>query len=157
MLKETIMLKSYQKFPQDMVNISSWSHIAGHICCFPLQWSHDTFSDDCLWVVVFDTLDLMVPLLERHFGPPRSGITTKGVNSGGYLSSAGPWACWGSGQCLCQPKGAGRLLCRLTWSPPSPPRPTSAVLPPPGTLSHPRATPMGHSPLTPCYLHMESS
>ena len=39
--------------------------------------------DHCLWVDVLDALDLMVPLLKRHFGLPRSGIPPKSVNSGG--------------------------------------------------------------------------
>ena len=66
-----------------MINTNSGSHIPSHIYHCPLQESNDTLSDHCLWVVVLDALDLMVPLLERHLSLPRSGITTKGVNSWG--------------------------------------------------------------------------
>ena len=123
-----------------MVDASSASHVPGHICCCPLQQSNDTLSDHCLQVVLLDTLDLMIPLLERHFSLPRGGITTKGVNSGGTHSHP-RYKCAEEVDDICiSPRGTCRLLGRPTWSlspPPwkvTSPLSTSAELPAPGTL-----------------------
>ena len=60
-----------------MVDICGRPHIPVHICHCPLQWPDDTLADHCLWVVVLDALNLIVPLLKRHLSLPRSGSPLK--------------------------------------------------------------------------------
>ena len=133
-----------------MINTSSGSHVPGHICCCPLQESNDALLDHCLWVVVLDVLDLMVPLLKRHFALPRSGITNKDVNSGdtilspaasmlrrqptSALAQGGPADC-----CVGLPgPSLGRSLpCHPLWP----------CCHPQGPSDCPRATPVGVQPL----------
>ena len=64
-----------------MMNTSNRPHILGHVHCSHLQWLNDALPYHYLWVVILDTLDLMVLLLKRHFGLSRNGITTEGVNA----------------------------------------------------------------------------
>ena len=42
----------------------------------------NTLPDHHLWVVVFDALDPMIPLLKRYLGLSRGGITTEGIDTG---------------------------------------------------------------------------
>ena len=59
----------------------------------------------------------MVPLLKRHLSLPRSGITTKGINSGGaHPQSNCEHAENAFNICIC-PRRTCRPLSRLTWSP----------------------------------------
>ena len=75
------LCQRWPQFLQDMINGSCASHILSHIHCSPFQWSNDTLSHYCLCIVILNTLDLMVPLLKRHFSLSRSGITTKSVGT----------------------------------------------------------------------------
>ena len=109
-----------------------------------------------------DALDLMVPLLKRHFGLPRSGITIK-VLILGYPSSAQLLACWGGNQHLCQPEGDLQTT-RQVYLVPTPPSlegnfpviHLGHAASHKGPLNHPGVTPWRCSPLPPCFLHMES-
>ena len=102
-----------------MANASGGSRVPGHIHHCPLQWLDDTLPDHCHLVVVPDALDLVVPLLDRHLGLCRRGLTTKGVNSGVPIS-AQPQPCWGGSWHLHHLKGAFRSLHEPAVSP-SPP------------------------------------
>ena len=143
-----------------MVNASSGSYVPRHIC--PLQQSNDTLLDHCLWVVILDPLDLVIPLLERHFSLNRRGITTKGVNSRGtHLHSRHKHAeevvdiCVGPRGDL-QTAGQAYLVPILSpWKVTSL-LSTLAVLPPPGTPEPLWVTPEEVQPLPPCYLHVEN-
>ena len=41
-----------------MGNASGGPHVPSHIHCSPLEWADNTLLDHCLWVVIFDVLDL---------------------------------------------------------------------------------------------------
>ena len=100
-----------------MVNANGGPHIPGHICCCPLQGPDDALLDHCLWVVVLDALDLMVPLLKRHFGLPSSGITINDVYSGGSHPQPSCKHSEEVANISISPRGTCRLLCGLTMFP----------------------------------------
>ena len=119
-----------------MGNASGGPHVPSHI-------------HHCLCVVILDGLDLMVPLLKRHLGLSRKGITTEGVDSGG----AHP-------QPICKHaeevadisislRGTCEPLCGLTISPSTPPLRSTylssmlASLLPPWTLRLSQGNPCG--------------
>ena len=101
-----------------MADASSGSLMPGHIHCCPFQQSDDTLSDHCFWVAVFDALDLVTPLLKRHLSLPRSGITTKGVNSGGTHPQPGHKPAEEVVDICISPRETCRSLYGLAWSPP---------------------------------------
>ena len=108
--------------------------------------------------MVLDTLYLVVPLLKRHLSLPHSGITTKGVYSGGTQPQPG-----------CDHAEEVADICVSLWrtdrplhwlnSSPSPPpfraTPSQAMLvslPPQEPMSWPRTTHAWFCPLPPRYL-----
>ena len=71
-----------------MIGANCGPHILSHICCSPFNnWM--ILSDHCLWIVVLNALGLVVPLLKRHFGLSRSGITTESVDMRGTHPQSG--------------------------------------------------------------------
>ena len=83
----------------------------------PPTKSNDTLLDHCLWVVVLDALDLMIPLLQWHFSLPGSGIATKGVNSRSTHPQPGCEHAEEAVDICVSPSGTCRLLGGLAWSP----------------------------------------
>ena len=112
--------KSNGIFLQDMGNASGGPYVPGLVCHCPLYWPDDTLLDHCLQVVILDMLDLVVPLLKRHLSLPRSGITTKDVNSGGVYPQPGCEHAEKVADIHIGPRGTYGLLHRLAMSPSTP-------------------------------------
>ena len=72
--------KNNGQFLQNVGHASGRAHISGHIHHHPFERMYYAFSDHWLWVVVFYTLYLMVPLLEQHLHFTWHSITTEGVD-----------------------------------------------------------------------------
>ena len=131
-----------------MVNTSGRLHV---LAISAAAHFHDlmTLTDHCLWVVVLDTLDLVVPLLKNTSVFPGVASTTKGVNPGGTHPQPSCEHAEEATDIHISPRGNCRLLHGLAWSQPLLPwKVTSlssrlAILLSPGTSDCPRVTHMG--------------
>ena len=103
-----------------MVNASNGPHIPSHICHSSLEWLDNTFQNDCIWVVVLDTPELMVPLLEKYRGLSRSGISIEGIDVDGAHPQPGHEHAAESDDIHSSLRGTYGLLCGFAI--PLPPR-----------------------------------
>ena len=61
----------------------SRTHVLSHIFHCPFERLNNGLSDQWLWIMVFNTLYLMVPLFKGHLSLTRHSVTTESVDSRG--------------------------------------------------------------------------
>ena len=77
------------KMTDSLCKICSMLGIGQIYCHDPLQQLNEALSDHCLWVVILNALDLMVPLLERHLGFLGVALSLKVLIKRGTLPQSG--------------------------------------------------------------------